>query len=148
MTTDTLVLGGIVFSNAAYMPPERMPFGGKQALKIHKLPGGSRVFDVLGPDEHDIKFSGLIFANDATATAQSLDALRASGEAVSLVFGGMFRFVIVEDFQADIRRFPQWVEYSVTCVVASNPALGSLALGIGAIDALVGADLGSALAGF
>ena len=37
---DVLTLGGISFTG--YSPPDKMGAGGKQAMVVHKLPGGSR----------------------------------------------------------------------------------------------------------
>jgi hypothetical protein len=143
---DVLTLGGIVFDNAKYMPPDRMPYGGAQQHNVHKLPGGSRVYDVLGPDEADINFSGFILDASANAIAQALDAMRQAGNVVSLVFGGTYRQVLVKHFTPGIRRYPNWVEYSVSCSVTQNPALGSPAAAGGAasIPALVGSDIGTA----
>lgn len=124
--TDRLILGGIVFETFEYAPPTRMPFGGQQAMVVHKLPGGSRVVDTLGPDEDDITWSGFFHSNNALAKCQALDAMRASGRVVSLTFAGMFRSVLVKSFKPAIRRFPHWVEYSITCLVTINPALGAL----------------------
>lgn len=124
--TDNLVLGGIVFENVEYAPPARMPFGGHQAMIVHKLPGGSRVIDTLGPDEDDISWSGFFFSANALSKCQTIDALRAAGRVVSLTFAGMFRSVVIKHFKPHIRRFPNWVEYEISCTVSSNPSLGSL----------------------
>jgi hypothetical protein len=148
MPTDVLTLGGVTFQNYDYSPPDEIPFGGEQAMKIHDLPGGARVIDILGPREADISFKGFIFADSAFATAQALDAMRASGQVVALTFGGTFRSVVVKTFQGVIHRFPNWVGYSITCTVASNPSLGNLGSVTSSIDSLIGADLGlAALAG-
>ena len=148
MDSDTLTLGGITFESASYAVPDRVPFGGKQAMKVHKLPGGSRVIDILGPDEHDIEFSGFILASNAFQTAQSLDAMRADGKEITFSYCGMSRQVVVGDFKATVRRYPNWVEYSVSCVVVSNPSQGNLSASpsAGAADGLVSSDLGSAAA--
>jgi hypothetical protein len=45
---SVLTLGGIVFDD--FSTPSAMGAGGKQAMVIHKLPGGSRVIDTLGLD--------------------------------------------------------------------------------------------------
>lgn len=45
MANDVLVLGNLTFDE--WSTPERIGFGGKQALQVHKLPGGSRVVDTL-----------------------------------------------------------------------------------------------------
>jgi hypothetical protein len=82
MTTDTLVLGGIAFDD--WSTPDRMPFGGKQELKVHQLPGGARVVDTLGPSEMDIHFTGTMYANNAYGVADQLDAMRIAGNQVPL----------------------------------------------------------------
>ena len=48
MIQDILSVGGVVFDS--YSTPDIFSDGGKQVLIVHKLPGGSRVIDELGPD--------------------------------------------------------------------------------------------------
>lgn len=123
---DQLVLGGITFQNYDYAPPSRMPFGGQQALIVHKLPGGQRVIDTLGPDEDDISWSGFFLSPNAMFWCQRLDSMRGAGLVVVLTYAGMTRQVVIKSFRANIRRYPNWVEYEITCVVSNNPALGPL----------------------
>lgn len=143
MPTDLLSLGGIVFDD--WSTPSEMPFGGNQALKIHKLPGGSRVIDILGPDEMDIAFRGILWGPDADVRAGALNALRISGSPIGLAFGGNFYQVIVQKCTLTIHRYPQWYEYDITCVVSSNPMAGSLSSAVSSFSSLVSADLASAL---
>jgi len=142
MSDDVLILGGIAFTG--YSPPDSMMGGGQQAMVIHKLPGGSRVIDTLGPDEDDVHWSGKFFGNDAYSNALALDAMRASGQVVSLTWGGQFRSVIVKHFIYRVRRLPVWVEYDITCTVYQNPMLGSLVQGASIVDTLISGDLGFA----
>jgi hypothetical protein len=137
--TDTLVLGGIAFDG--FSTPSRMGAGGKQAMVVHKLPGGARVIDTLGPDEDNISWDGEFFGNDAYANALALDGMRAAGQVVSLTFGGQFRSVIIDNFNYHIRRLPVWVEYQISCMVYQSPSLGALGGSIGNIDTLVLSDL-------
>jgi hypothetical protein len=51
MPTDILILAGVEFDS--YSTPQRMMGGGNQAMVVHKLPGGDRTIDTLGPDEAD-----------------------------------------------------------------------------------------------
>jgi hypothetical protein len=144
---DVLSLGGISFNDFDYSPPEAMPAGGKQAMKVHKLPGGSRVIDTLGPDEDDIAWSGFFFGNDAYDNCVALDAMRAAGNVVALLFAGQYRDVIVNHFVYRIRRLPAWCEYEISCTVSQNPALGDLtanAPSSASVDNLVQQDLNSA----
>lgn len=145
MSTDTLIIGGFVLDGFA--APETMTGGGKQAMAVHKLPGGSRVIDTLGPDDADIPISGQLYADDAYDTCLALDAMRAAGSQVPLIWGGQFLMVVVSEFKYTVHRFPNWCDYSINCTVASNPMQGLLGMVISTIDSLVGADL-SAMGGF
>ncbi|SRR5580765_5789952 len=141
--TDTLILGGFVFQNFDFSPPTRMPFGGGQAMVVHKLPGGTRVIDTLGPDEDDISWSGFFFCADALRQCQQLDAMRASGQKTTLTFGGMSRQVVIKRFKPQIRRYPNWVEYEISCTVSDLPSYSANApVNIGF---LVSSDLATAL---
>jgi hypothetical protein len=142
---DTLTLGGITFESVKFATPDEMAFGGEQAMKVHKLPGGARVIQTLGPDEADIEWHGQFLCADAYSIACDLDAMRAAGEEVELSWGGRSRTVVVKHFKGTVRRYPNWVEYSITCVVATDPNLGILGSVLGTIDTLIGADLGAAL---
>lgn len=139
MPSDVLILGGVVFD--AFSTPSAMGAGGKQDLVVHKLPGGSRVIDTLGPDEDNIVWSGEFFGDDAYANALVLDGMRAAGQVVPLIFGGQTRQVIIDSFTYKVRRMPVWVEYSVSCTVFSNPALGILGFGASSLDSLILLDL-------
>ena len=136
---DVLTLGGISFTG--YSPPDIMAAGGQQAMVVHKLPGGARVVDTLGPDEDDIHWGGTFFGNDAYSNALALDAMRASGQVVSLTWAGQFRSVVVKHFIYRIHRLPAWVEYDITCLVTENPSFGSLSVVASPIDNLISGDL-------
>jgi hypothetical protein len=141
---DVLTLAGISFTG--YSPPDSMMAGGKQAMVVHKLPGGQRVIDTLGPDEAEISWRGTFFGNDAYSNAQALDAIRAAGAEVPLTWGGQYRIVIIEHFIYHVRRLPAWVEYEISCTVAVNPMLGSQGATVSTIDTLVSSDLATATA--
>lgn len=126
---DQLTLGTITFQNYDYAPPNRMPFGGQQAMIVHKLPGGNRVIDTLGPDEDDISWSGFFLSPNALFWCRRLDGLRAQGLVQTLTFAGTSRQVIIKSFRAHIRRYPNWVEYEIDCTVSTNPTLGQLSGG-------------------
>lgn len=143
MPADILTLGGISFTDFA--APEKMMGGGDQAMVAHKLPGGQRVVDTLGPDDADIEWSGFWFSDDALDNALAVDGMRAAGGQVALTWGGQFRQVIIKHFVYHVVRFPVHVEYEVTCFVVENPGLGVLGAVASTIDSLVGSDLTAAL---
>jgi hypothetical protein len=139
MPTDLLTLGGITFDD--FSTPERMMGGGSQAMVVHKLPGGARVIDTLGPDEANIVWQGMFYGDNAYATALAVDAMRAAGQVVPLTWGGQFRSVIVDNFIYEVRRMPVWVDYRISCTVTLNPGLGALSAITSGVDALLSADL-------
>jgi hypothetical protein len=139
---DVLILGGIAFDD--FSTPETMMGGGAQTMVVHKLPGGARVIDTLGPDEAEVTWRGQFFGNDAYDNALALDAMRAAGLVVPLIWGGQFRSVVIQNFVYRVRRLPAWVEYEIACTVARNPMLGDLTSAPPSFDGLVSADLGNA----
>ena len=143
MPTDQLILGGITFDD--WSTPSEMPFGGKQSLKVHKLAGGSRVIDILGPDEMDISFKGMLWSPTANASAAALNSMRIAGQPVPLTFGGNYYQVIVEKCDLKIHRYPQWYEYDITCVVSSNPMAGNQVPSTSTFANLVNSDLATML---
>jgi hypothetical protein len=144
MPADVLTLGAVVFDD--YSTPSEMMGGGNQAMVVHKLPGGARVIDTLGPDEANIVWQGEFFANNAYDTCLLLDSMRAAGQVLTLSWGGQSRQVIIDSFIYKVRRLPVWVAYNISCTVYQNPQLGDLTALVpgGEIDNLVSTDLSSA----
>lgn len=126
--------------------PKSMPIGGKQAITIHKLPGGGRVLDAMGPDNADIMWSGYLDGQDASITARTLDKLRQSGQAVTLAWDVFSYQVLVSEFCCDTQHIP--MPYRISCtVIVDNSQVGgvdpvSLALQI-ATDLATGDSLGA-----
>ena len=141
MATDVLILGGLVFDD--WSTPNKIPFGGKHSAAVHKLPGGSRVVDTLGPDEMDIAFTGMIWGDSAAATASGINSLRQSGQPVPLMFTGQFYQVILIDAVVHWERFPQYATYSISCLIVSAPGAGGLGAIVSTIGDTVGADMAS-----
>lgn len=142
MPTDILTLGGIAFDD--FSTPSEMMFGGNQAMVIHKLPGGQRVIDTLGPDDAPITWSGQFFGNDAYATSLVLNGMKDAGQVVPLTWGGQFRLVIIDRFLPKVKRMPTWVLYEISCTVYQNPMQGNLSTSTSSIDSLVSDDLSTA----
>lgn len=138
-----LVLGSVTF--AGYEIPEHMPFGGEQRVHVHKLVGGERVVDAMGPDDADIVWSGRFQGGDAVGRARQLDRLRKSGAEVSLSWMGLFYRVIVTHFRAQTERFYQ-VPYEIGCTVIEDPSSGLGSALAATLDSLVAGDLTAAAA--
>lgn len=143
---DVLTLGGFQFGGDGFSAPAAMPGGGRQAMVVHKLPGGSRVINTLGPDEANPTWSGFFFGETAYNDALAVDAMRAAGNVLPLVWGGSFRLVIIESFEYQVTRQFMKVDYRISCVVQSNPALGGLGSIIASPDVLILADIAAGLA--
>ena len=117
-----------------------------QHMAVHRLPGGARVVDTLGPDEADIRFTGVMYNDNAYGVSDTLDALRLAGTQVPLMFAGRFYLVIVAKTKVDIRRFPQLVSYDVACLVTQNLMAGVLGAAIvSTVTQLVSADMATAM---
>ncbi len=119
MSDFSLTLGPVAF--AGFELPSSIAIGGRQRLAIHRLPGGIRVIDALGPDPADIGFSGIFTGPDAADRARLLDALRVAGAALPLAWDAFLYTVIIERFEADYRS-PWWIPYRLTCSVLRDEA--------------------------
>ena len=81
MSTDTLTLGGFAFTG--YSTPDVMMGGGRQAMVVHKLPGGMRVIDTLG---HDIPATSAIAA---VGTAERNEFFAAETDTAATTVAGL-----------------------------------------------------------
>lgn len=113
-----LILGSFIFNDIEL--PEKVPFGGEQTITVHKMLGGARVVDAMGPDEADIQWSGRFQSGDANIRARAVDAMRIAGVAVPLIVDDEYRTVIIKSFKWDYQRFYQ-IPYSITCLVVDSP---------------------------
>lgn len=98
--------------------PDRVTYGGKQSLVCHKMPGGYRVFDVMGRDDHPISFSGHFIGNTAPQRAQVLMLMKNSGKPYVLNFSNVSINVLINEFTAT--KCFSGVDYSITLEVVSD----------------------------
>lgn len=117
--TGAVVLGDFVF--AGFEVPPHISFGGKQAMTVHRLPGGERVVDLLGPDDHSLTWSGAFLDGPPTVRVQQLDQMRSDGQPLPLTWGNFFYTVLIEDFAAD-ERVSGPLAYRISCLVVRNEA--------------------------
>lgn len=118
MSHVILTLGGVAFQDMEV--PERISFGGRQSVVVQQLIGGGRVVQALGIDDGEITFSGIFSGNDAVGRSQSLDAARALGAPLPLVWDGFYYTVIIQEFAADYYK-TNLIPFSIVCVVISDP---------------------------
>ena len=125
MANDALILGPFVFTDFAV--PEHLPLGGKQQMTVHKMPGGIRTIDSMGPDDRDRSFSGIHWGETALGDALTLDAMRQAGTELPYSNGAEARTVVISDFHWDIQKF-NCIHYSISLVpIDSSSDLGLFA---------------------
>lgn len=110
-------LGDFIFQS--FEVPESIRWGGQQALTVHKLVGGQRVIDAMGPDDDDIPWSGIFLSADASNRADQLDQMRIAGVPLHLTFAGRSYDVVIRSFKADQRKLNH-VPYSIVCTILNN----------------------------
>lgn len=110
-------------------------------MHVHKLVGGSRVVDCMGPDPKPISWNGRFRDADAPARARSVEHLCASGALVGVSWGSFFYMVVVSEFECDYESRRE-IPYKVTLTVVPS-FLGSQ---FASISALISSDL-TALSG-
>ncbi len=137
MSDFSLTLGPVAF--AGFELPSSLTFGGRQRLAIHRLPGGIRVIDALGPDAADLAWSGIFTGPDAADRARLLDTLRVAGTALPLAWDAFLNTVVIESFTADYRS-PWWIPYRLSCSVLRDEAASAVAA-IQALAPVLSADL-------
>jgi hypothetical protein len=113
-----IALGSVEFAD--FEVPAQVRFGGSQRLLVHALPSGGRVIDAFGPDEDDVRWSGVLSGAQASDRARLLDAMRTSGGVLPLRWGAFYAVVIVAELQLDFRN-PWWIPYAITCKVTEPP---------------------------
>ncbi len=139
--TVILTLGAVVFQG--FEVPENIRIGGEQALVVHKLPGGARTIDAMGPDDADIPWSGRFRGYQAESRARQLDGYRKAGQPLELTWSTYRYQVIVRSFEADYRQ-PFEIPYSITCMVVTDEGSPILS-GFPGLDQLIGSDLANAV---
>lgn len=112
--SDPLILDTIVFAD--FEIPERINWGGTQKIVSHLLPGGERVFDIMGRDEEPIAWSGIFLGRQAIPDAIALDVLRSRGKVVQLNWGTLSYTVVVESFSAEY-RLKFHIPYKISCKI-------------------------------
>ncbi len=141
MSNVVLSLGGVQFQDMEI--PEKIRFGGGQRVATQNLIGGGRVVSVLGLDDGVISFAGIFSGSDAVIRAQELDAARALGAQIPLIWNGFFYNVVIEHFIAEYRK-PTLIPFSITCLVVLDNLAASVAA-LAPVADLVAADISTAL---
>ncbi len=135
-----LLLGNLILQD--FECPAGLRFGGAQALAVHRLPGGARIIDAMGPDDADVTWRGFLSGPDACDRARQFDAMRISGAAASLAWNDFFLTVIVKSANF-IFRSPWWIQYDIACTVFDDALIADTTASVTA-NALILNDIASA----
>lgn len=141
MANTGITLGGIRFSE--WEIPERVPFGGRHHVAVHRMIGGKRVVDALGPDPRRLSWSGRFRGASALGRARALDGMRAAGRQVACTYMGLHWLVVVTQFDADAER-PYEIPYTISCEVVQDSAQAVIGAAVSGLSSLMGGDLSTA----
>ncbi|MEX3628334.1 MAG: hypothetical protein VB138_01510 [Burkholderia sp.] len=112
-----LTLGDFEF--ARYEIPEKITFGGEQALAVHELVGGVRVVDAMGRIDGPLEWSGLFIGETALERARYLDGLRIAGKELTLFWSELAYRVVIKSFRCDFEKSYK-LPYSISCIVVED----------------------------
>ncbi len=119
---QSVSIGNILFEG--WEVPERVCWGGGQRMTVHKLVGGSRFIDTMGPDNSDVAWSGRFLSPDAAFRADQLDLLRKSGSQVDVIFAGRYYSAVISQFSAEqLTQFHICYHICIT-ILADESAIG------------------------
>lgn len=124
-----LVLGPVAFQGLEV--PEHVTVGGRQRLIVHRMPGGGRVVDALGPDDAELVWSGTLSGPGAAERFRLLDTLRRAGEPLPLAWDAFAYVVVISNLEADTAS-PWWIPYRIACAVLEDSTALPLAANLAA----------------
>ncbi len=136
-----VALGNVVFED--FEVPASISLPVKQAVAIHKLIGGDRVLDAMGPDYGDIAWSGIMLGPFAEYRAQTIKALVDAAQPVALTWGTWAFTVLAHS--CTLRQAYQRIAYSISCVVLIDQTAAQ-AQPDADLNGSLTADMGSAIA--
>jgi len=123
--------------------PASVNFGGAQLVEVHKLSGGQRQVDCMGPDDDAIAWNATILGPNAADRARAIDAIRQAGLTVPLSWADFDFNVVVTKFRANYQR-AALIPYEIECVVLSDygstatPGSGGLGGILGGLGGVLG----------
>lgn len=97
MSNASLTLGKVTFSIDEM--PEHIEFGGTHSVAVRKYAGGFLDIQRLGAFDDTIGWDGTLWFENALSRCQQLDAMRVSGEQVTLTMGTFWVPVVVVRFK-------------------------------------------------
>lgn len=134
MTDTKVLLDDFEFTHAEI--PEYIPLAINQQISVKKFIGGYRSIDVMGKDDQDISWSGILSGSNALPRAEYLRYLTSLGNPLLLSFFDMQFSVLISKFSLQIERYYR-IPYEISFVIIedlSNPV--ATALPAGFLDAM------------
>lgn len=125
--------------------PDGLTGGGDQTLVTHKLIGGKRIVDAMGPDDEAIAWQGRFLDEFAQLRVFQLDLLRRSGREVQLQLP-----IPQRAYRAVIGRFtwtqqrPYLYEYAISLTIIEDQVAGDGARQSRSLEQEIAADLAAA----
>ena len=121
-----MVIGGVALSGLS--APSSAPFGGKQTVVRHELPGGVLVLNAMGAFRRNFEVSGTLQGNAAVATGRKLEVLMAAGKVVKVTWGDLTLRVLLESVECEWQRMGWEIPYKVVghVVPTANPEAAKL----------------------
>ncbi len=114
-----VMIGNIALTG--FEVPDAMPWGTEQQLVDHRMPGGGRIVDAMGPLEAIYGWRGAFTGPTASYRAHLLDAMAGAGAAVPLIWGEDSRLVVIRSFRCQTTRGGWWLPYTITCIGIPQP---------------------------
>lgn len=111
--------------------PDEAPWGGEQALTVHKMIGGARVIDAMGRDDRLVEIKGLFLSPDADSRAQQIDAMRKAGLPVIWSYGSHVYSVVIRAFLPNFKqlgRIPYHLKLEILIDYSQPSALVELSI--------------------
>ena len=115
-----LIIGPLVLQG--YEVPNHITIGGSQAVTIHKLPGGGRIIDAMGPDDGMVAWRGLFIGPNAAQRVRSLDIMRVQGAPQVLSFGDYSFNVIIIHCEYDYQERGTIISYRIRTEIVPDPS--------------------------
>lgn len=132
-----------VFNFSRLEVPERIQFGGEQALAVHELVGGVRVVDAMGRRDMPLEWSGMFLGQQALDRARYLDGLRVAGRQLTLRWSAFNYSVVVSSFRCTFERAYK-LPYSITCTVVQDLARPQTSIVSAGVDEWIAQDMATA----